>query len=108
MAHSRILLAAAVLFGLAACRSYWTAPIEHGPAWVERPADTLVEKMGPPDRKLRLPPPSLSTMYIYLGGAAEAGFAICERDYYIRGETVIGYAEHGADPKCKRRAGNTD
>ena len=108
MAHSRTLLAAAALLGLTACNAFRGEPTAHGPQWIERSADSLVEKMGAPDRKLRLPPPSLSTMYVYLGGAAEPGFAICERDYYVRGETVIGYAEHGADPNCKRRAGNTD
>ena len=38
---------------------------------------------------------------------AEPGFAICERDYFIRGATVVGYSEHGSDPHCTRHAGNT-
>jgi hypothetical protein len=81
-------------------------PEGHGPQWIERSPSTLVEKMGPPDRQVRLPPPSLSTVYLYLAGA-QPGFAICERDYFIRGGTVVGYSEHGTDPHCTRRSGNT-
>jgi hypothetical protein len=103
MPHSRIWLTA-ILVGLAGC-DLAHEPEGHGPQWIERPADTLVEKNGAPDRKVRLPPPSLSTVYMYLGNA-EPGFAICERDYFVRGETVIGYSEHGTDPTCKRHAGN--
>lgn len=104
MPHFRMPTVAAAL-ALAGC-SLTHQPEGHGPQWIERPADTLVEKMGPPDRKVRLPPPSLSTVYLYLGGA-EPGFAICERDYFVRGVTVIGYHEHGTDPKCNRTAGRT-
>ncbi|HWD57537.1 MAG TPA: hypothetical protein VG308_04605 [Stellaceae bacterium] len=105
--QSRLLTAIAGLLLLAGCNAFRGEPQAHGPQWIERSADNLVEKMGPPDRKLRLPAPSLSTVYLYLGGA-QPGFAICERDYFIRGSTVIGYSEHGADPNCKRQAGNTD
>jgi hypothetical protein len=105
MPYSRILWAAALL-GLAGCE-LTHAPQGHGPQWIYRPADTLVETVGPPDRKVRLPMPSLSTVYLYLGGA-EPGFAICERDYYVRGETVIGYSEHGVAADCNRRAGRTE
>lgn len=104
MASSRLWAAIALLM-LAGC-SLATMPEGHGPQWIERPPDTLIEKMGPPDRQVRLPPPSLSSVYVYLGGA-EPGFAICERDYFVRGATVVGYSEHGTDPRCTRRAGNT-
>jgi hypothetical protein len=105
MPYPRILMAVALL-GLVGC-DLTHEPEGHGPQWIQRPVDTLVEKMGAPDRKVRLPMPSLSTVYLYLGGA-EPGFAICERDYFIRGATVIGYSEHGTDPHCTKRAGNTD
>jgi hypothetical protein len=100
------ILTAAALIGLAGCE-LTHSPEGHGPQWIYRPADTLVEKMGPPDRKVHLPLPSLSTVYLYLGGA-EPGFAICERDYYVRGETVIGYSEHGVAAGCSRKAGRTE
>lgn len=104
MPHSRTLTAALAL-ALAGC-SLTHEPEGHGPQWIQRPVDTLVAKLGPPDRKVRLPPPSLSTVYLYLG-SAEPGFAICERDYFIRGLTVIGYREHGTDPQCNRTGGRT-
>jgi hypothetical protein len=106
MPHSRNLIAA-LLLALAGCNSFRGEPEGHGPQWVERAATNLVEKMGAPDRTVRLPPPSLSTVYLYTGGA-EPGFAICERNYYIRGATVIGYREHGSDPSCKRTGGRPE
>ena len=99
------LTAAAALLALAGC-DLTHSPDGHGPQWIDRPVDTLVEKVGPPDRQVRLPPPSLSTVLLYLGGA-QPGFAVCERDYFVRGHTVIGYSEHGTDPTCTRHAGNT-
>ena len=60
-----------------------------------------------PDRVVHLPPPSLSNVLLYLGGA-QPGFAVCERDYFVRGKTIVGYGEHGTDPKCNRHAGNLD
>jgi hypothetical protein len=105
MPYSRLLMGAALL-GLVGCDLTHT-PEAHGPQWIYRSVDALIEKMGPPDRKVRLPMPSLSTVYLYLG-RAEPGFAICERDYYIRGETVIGYSEHGAAAGCSRRGGRTE
>src|ERR1700736_3950217 len=104
MIYPRSLIAAALLM-LAGCNAWRGEPQAHGPQWIERSAESLVAKMGQPDRTVRLPPPSLSTVYLYLGGA-EPGFAICERDYFIRGATVIGYNEHGSDPNCHRIAGN--
>ena len=97
---------AALLLALAACSPFPGEPDTHGPGWIQRPVDSLVAKMGPPTRRVRLPPPSLSTVLLYTGGA-EPGFAICEHDYYVRGETVIGYRERGTDPKCNRTAGRT-
>jgi hypothetical protein len=105
MSSSRWWLAAALL-ALAGCNAWRGEPEGHGPQWIERPVGDLTNKLGAPDRKVRLPVPSLSVVYLYLGGA-EPGFAICERDYFVRGETVIGYSEHGAAPGCSRRAGNT-
>lgn len=102
---SRTLLAVALL-GLAGCDLMYK-PEGHGPQWVGRSTDALVDKMGNPDRKVRLPLPSLSTVYLYLGGA-EPGFAVCEHDYFIRGETVIGYREHGAAAGCNRSGGRTE
>lgn len=101
----RTIMAAALLL-LAGCDLVYT-PQEHGPAWVNRSVDSLVEKLGKPDRQVRLPPPSLSVVYLYLGGA-QPGFAICERDYFVRGATVIGYSEHGTDPKCRRTGGRQE
>jgi hypothetical protein len=106
MPYSRCLTAAAVLIGLAGCDLTHT-PEGHGPQWIQRPTDTLIAKLGAPDRKVRLPPPSLSVVYLYLGGA-QPGFAICERDYYVRGDTVVGYAEHGAAADCTRHAGRLE
>jgi len=105
MPYSRSMVAA-LLLGLAGC-GLAHEPEGHGPQWIERPDSALVEKMGTPDRKVRLPAPSLSVVYLYTAGAAP-GYAICERDYFIRGGTVVGYSEHGTDPNCKRRAGNTE
>jgi hypothetical protein len=99
------LMAVAVL-GLVGC-DLTHAPEGHGPQWVDRPMSDLVDKMGKPDRVVRLPPPSLSTVLLYTGGAAP-GFAVCERNYYVRGSTVVGYAEHGTDPKCNRVGGHRD
>jgi len=82
-------------------------PEGHGPQWIQRPASTLTDKLGSPDRRVKLPFPSLATVYIYTGGA-EPGFAICERDYVVRGETVIGYSERGTAPDCKRVAGRLE
>src|SRR5665213_292636 len=95
------------MLGLAGCGGLSGAPEGHGPQWIQRPADSLVDKMGNPDRKVRLPYPSLSTVYLYTAGA-EPGFAICERNYFIRGAAVIGYSEHGAAPGCNRSAGRTE
>jgi hypothetical protein len=103
MPYSRILMAAA-LFALAGCNAWRGEPDGHGPQWIERPATDLTKKMGNPDRTVRLPPPSLSTVLLYTGGATP-GFAICERDYFVRGGTVIGYSEHGTDPNCNKTAG---
>jgi hypothetical protein len=97
---------ALALLGLAGC-DLTHMPDAHGPQWIQRSADSLVDKMGAPERKVRLPPPALSTVYLYNAGAAP-GFAICEHDYYIRGEAVVGYTEHGTAAGCNRRAGNTD
>ena len=94
------------LIGLAGCSLVYK-PEGHGPQWIDRGASDLTDANGKPDRVVRLPPPSLSQVYLYLGGA-EPGFAVCERDYFIRGATVVGYSEHGSDPTCKRRAGNTE
>ncbi|HTW52248.1 MAG TPA: hypothetical protein VME45_10175 [Stellaceae bacterium] len=99
----RILVAAALL-ALAGC-DLVHKPSGDGPQWVDRPAQDLIDANGKPDRVVRLPPPSLSTVLLYLGGA-EPGFAVCERDYFVRGHTIVGYSEHGTDPKCDRRAGN--
>ena len=106
MRYSRTMLAAALL-GLAGCGGLSGTPEAHGPQWIQRSADSLVDKMGNPDRKVRLPFPSLSTVYLYTAGAAP-GFAICERDYFVRGETVIGYREHGTAPGCNRSGGRTE
>ena len=105
MPHSRWLIIGLVLT-LAGC-DLTHSPEGHGPQWIQRPVDTLTEKLGNPDRVVRLPAPSLSRVFLYTGGAAP-GFAICERNYYIRGDTVIGYAEHGSDPKCNRAAGRRE
>lgn len=103
MAYSRYLLAAAVLV-LADC-ALTEKPTGHGPQWIERPVQDLIDANGKPDRTVRLPPPSLSSVLLYLGGA-EPGFAICERDYFVRGQAVVGYSEHGSDPRCTRHGGN--
>jgi hypothetical protein len=106
MRYSRPLLAAALL-GLAGCGGLRGEPDAHGPQWVQRSADSLTDKMGAPERTLRLPLPSLSSVYMY-GAGASPGFAICERDYYVRGETIIGYSEHGTAAGCNRSAGRTE
>jgi hypothetical protein len=95
------------VFSLIGCDLKIGAPEGHGPQWIERPASTLVDKMGSPDWKVQLPKPSLSAVYAYNAGAVP-GAAICERDYYIRGLTVIGYREHGVAADCSRSAGRTD
>jgi len=105
MANSWYLPAAAVMIiALAGCELA-EKPTGHGPQWIDRPAQDLIDTNGKPDRVVRLPPPSLSSVLLYLGGA-EPGFAICERDYFVRGQTVVGYSEHGTDPKCNRHGGN--
>jgi hypothetical protein len=104
MPYTRILLVAIIL-GLAGCHGLYE-PDGHGPSWIDRPASDLIDKLGKPDHTVRLPPPSLSTVFLYTAGAAP-GYAICEHDYFVRGETVVGYSEHGTDPNCKRSAGNT-
>jgi len=106
MAYSRCLPVAAVLFVLAGCDLTHKATGD-GPQWIDRPAQDLIDANGKPDRVVKLPAPSLSTVLLYLGGA-EPGFAVCERDYFVRGKTVIGYSEHGTDPKCTRHGGNTN
>ena len=98
---------AALLLGLAGCNPLGHPPEGHGPQWIQRPSADLVDKQGPPDRKVRLPPPAQSVAWLYTGGA-EPGFAICERIYFVRGLTVVGYSEHGTDPKCNRSDGRTD
>jgi hypothetical protein len=109
MHYSRWLMTAALglgVLGLVAC-DLTHPPEGHGPQWIDRPTNTLTEKLGNPDRVIRLPPPSLSRVFLYTGGAAP-GFAVCERNYYVRGDTVVGYAEHGTDPKCNRVGGRRD
>ena len=103
----RSMAGALLVSGLVGCGGLAGAPAEHGPGWIGRSADTLVEKMGSPDRSVRLPEPSQSTVYLYTGGAVP-GFAICERNYYIRGGTVIGFREHGSDASCNRTGGRTE
>jgi hypothetical protein len=105
MPHSRW-LAVGLLLVLVGCE-LTHAPEGHGPQWIDRNVDALEEKMGNPDHVVSLPAPSLSKVYLYTGGAAP-GFAVCERNYYIRGETVIGYAEHGSDPKCNKVGGRRE
>jgi hypothetical protein len=100
------MLVAAMLLSVAAC-GLVEHPEGHGPQWIQRPADDLVQKLGKPDQKVRLPPPSLTVAYLYTGGAVP-GFAVCERQYYVRGTTVIGYSEHGSDPSCTRTGGRID
>jgi hypothetical protein len=104
MAHSRRLASGLLMIALAAC-ALTEKPAGHGPQWIERPAQDEIDANGKPDRVVRLPSPSLSTVFLYLGGA-EPGFAVCERDYFVRGETIVGYSEHGTDPKCNRHGGN--
>ena len=104
MPYTRILLVAFIL-GLGGCHNLYE-PDGHGSRWIDRPASDLTDKLGKPDRIVRLPPPSLSTVLLYTAGAAP-GYAVCEHDYFVRGETVVGYSEHGTDPNCKRSAGNT-
>lgn len=99
-------IVAAALLGLVGC-GLVNEPEGHGPQWIERPASGLVDKLGAPDRKMRLPMPSLSTVYMYGAGAAP-GYALCEHDYFVRGETVIGYSEHGTAPGCNRSGGRTE
>ena len=105
MRYSRGVMTLALL-GLVGCNAWRGEPEGHGPKWIERPVPDLVDKLGQPDRQVRLPPPSLSTVLLYTGGATP-GFAICERNYYVRGGTVVGYAEHGTDPNCNRTGGRT-
>jgi hypothetical protein len=103
----RILVAVALL-ALTGCQNPFPGePKAHGPQWIDRPVQDLIDANGKPDRIVRLPPPSLSSALLYLGGA-EPGFAVCERDYFVRGKTIVGYSEHGTDPKCSRHAGNLD
>jgi hypothetical protein len=106
MPHSRWLIAA-LLVGLAGCNTWRGEPEGHGPQWIERPAIDMTDKLGQPDRKVRMPPPAQSVAWMYTAGA-EPGFAICERIYFVRGPTVVGYSEHGTDPRCNRIAGRTD
>jgi len=106
MRHTPTMIAVAALLGLAGCE-LTHVPDTHGPQWINRSVGTLTDKMGAPDHKVRLPPPSLSVVYLYTGGATP-GIAVCEREYFIRGETVIGYSEHGSAADCKRVAGRTD
>jgi len=105
MTYRRIACAAALMV-LAGC-ALTNKPQGQGPQWVERPASDVVDTLGKPDRVVRLPLPSMSTVYLYTGGA-EPGYAVCQHDYFVRGGTVIGYSEHGTDPKCNRRAGRTE
>lgn len=100
-------LIAVLLVALAGCSSWRGEPDTHGPQWIERPAIDMTDKLGPPDRKVHLPPPAQSVAWLYTGGA-EPGFAICERIYFVRGATVVGYSEHGTDPRCNRIAGRTN
>jgi hypothetical protein len=104
MAYSRRLAPGLLTIALAAC-ALTEKPTGHGPQWIERPAQDVIDANGKPDRVVHLPSPSLSTVFLYLGGA-EPGFAICERDYFVRGQTIDGYSEHGTDPKCNRHGGN--
>lgn len=97
---------AAMLLCLAGCKM-WKEPQGQGPQWVERPVSGLVETLGAPDQRVRLPLPSLSTAYMY-GVGAVPGFAVCEHDYFIRGLAVVGYREHGSDAGCNRSRGNTE
>jgi hypothetical protein len=106
MAYSRYLPALAILILATGC-DLVRKPSGEGPQWIDRPAQALIDANGKPDKVVRLPPPSLSSVMLYLGGA-QPGFAICERDYFVRGTTIVGYAEHGTDPNCKRHAGNLD
>ncbi|HTZ36857.1 MAG TPA: hypothetical protein VMB84_12570 [Stellaceae bacterium] len=99
-------LATAALLALAGC-GLVNEPEGHGPQWVERSAEALVKKLGQPDKQVHLPPPSLIVVYIYGLGAAP-GYSLCERDYYVRGPTVVGYAEHGIDPNCHRVGGHRE
>lgn len=99
------ILVAATLLALVGCHSPMPGETkDHGPQWIERPATDLIDAMGKPDRVVKLPWPSLSSVLLYTGGA-QPGFAICEHNYFVRGETVVGYSEHGTDPKCNRHAG---
>ena len=106
MPYSRSMIAVALL-ALAGCAALRGEPEGHGPGWIERPSPLLIEKLGEPDRQVRLPSPSLTTVYLYTGGA-EPGFAICQRNYFIRGGTIIGYREHGSAAGCDRTAGRTE
>jgi len=105
MRHLRSAIAVALL-GLVGCGVVHD-PDRHGPEWIGNAASALTDKMGNPDRRVALPLPSLTTVYVYGAGAAP-GFALCERDYFVRGATVIGYSEHGSAPGCTRSAGRTD
>jgi hypothetical protein len=107
MRRARHLSGLFLLLAIGGCGGLRGAPEAHGPEWIQRSADSLVDKMGKPDRTVRLPLPSLSTVYLYTGGA-EPGFAVCERNYFVRGETVVGYREHGTARECNRIAGRTE
>ena len=106
MVRSRWLPVMAILVLLAGC-DLTRKPSGDGPQWIDRPMQDLIDLNGKPDRVVHLPPPSLSIVLLYLGGA-QPGFAVCERDYFVRGKTIVGYGEHGTDPKCTRHAGNLD
>jgi hypothetical protein len=74
-----------------------------GPQWVGQPVSALVERMGMPDRQMTSP--SGATVYIY--GAHNIHEAtLCEGNYFVRADQIVGYAERGVAINCGQTAGN--
>jgi hypothetical protein len=76
-----------------------------GPKFVGQPVQTLLTDRGAPLRQMTAP--SGAMIYVYevhnLYGAT-----FCEGSFFIRDQTVVGFAAHGPAPTCGGSTGQTN
>jgi hypothetical protein len=77
----------------------------HGPEWVGQPASALVNREGMPERQMTAP--SGATVYIYPRRSLDGINILCNEQYFVQGDAVIGFEEHGVAIGCSRAAGTT-
>ena len=90
---------------LAGCGTIGSAGLSsEGPKFVGQPVQALLADRGP---LRQMTAPSGAMIYVYEAHNLY-GATFCEGSFYIRDQTIVGFAAHGPAPTCGGSTGQTN